>query len=690
MFGNYINLLYLCGVYRTIYTKKAMETMIKNTEKNLKNHRAMKKNVLTSVLSLAFCFLAVGDFWANNVRITSQPKLVSRDEPAAGFVTIQFGLAWENSWKANRPKNYDAVWVYVKCWNGTEWRHAYLHNDSTKHHFGTPATPQKVLGEDEMGTETQEELARLMVIECGKSQVQMIGEDVNEPRVTGTTGVFIYRKGNGRGTINLSSVNLLWNYANQGFFTDDELAVKVFAVEMVYIPEGDYYLGGVGSEVNGFTTNSATANTPMRITSEDAIQFANTADPKTLWTSGSGGAPVAGEIPEAFPKGWQAFYIMKYELTQEGYADFLNTLDFARQNAHTQADMNGIAVGQSPWNNAANALIAYRQGIVCKTIGDAYTFGCNLNGNTIYDERSGTLGGEDERNLDGQDIAMTFVSWYDCLAYLDFACLRPMTEMEYEKACRGPLSPVAGEYAWGNVFLKLVNERWNNTNGGYTTYRFIQNPNTGTERFPTLYNATGIYSMAGTWWSNCSGSGCWWWAGWWQGWNAYRYPGPSRVGAFADETTNRQAAGASYWGVMNMSDNVSESCVNVSNANGRNFDGQHGDGILQPNGDPSPVHYNNGTHYYQQNFWIPRGMNQSYYFSEATGGTSDQYTAGITGYSTMNTANGKISQRGLVSYENPWTERNTLTIRVTNNADYYSWRNYMNGVRGVRTQGVVK
>ena len=32
---------------------------------------------------------------------------------------------------------------------------------------------------------------------------------------------------------------------------------------------------------------------------------------------------------------------------------------------------------------------------------------------------------------------MTYISWPDLLAYADWAALRPITELEYEKAARG-------------------------------------------------------------------------------------------------------------------------------------------------------------------------------------------------------------------------------------------------------------
>ncbi|MCS7153885.1 MAG: hypothetical protein NZ989_08070, partial [Bacteroidia bacterium] len=43
--------------------------------------------------------------------------------------------------------------------------------------------------------------------------------------------------------------------------------------------------------------------------------------------------------------------------------------------------------------------------------------------------------------------AMGNLSYTDLLSYLDWAGLSPMTEFEYEKACRGPNIPIAGEYA---------------------------------------------------------------------------------------------------------------------------------------------------------------------------------------------------------------------------------------------------
>ena len=51
------------------------------------------------------------------------------------------------------------------------------------------------------------------------------------------------------------------------------------------------------------------------------------------------------------------------------------------------------------------------------------------------------------------------------VAFADWAGLRSMTELEYEKACRGPLEPVAGEYAFGTneIYLEeflMTTRKW--------------------------------------------------------------------------------------------------------------------------------------------------------------------------------------------------------------------------------------
>ena len=62
-------------------------------------------------------------------------------------------------------------------------------------------------------------------------------------------------------------------------------------------------------------------------------------------------------------------------------------------------------------------------------------------------------------------IPMGYMNWQDLASYLDWSGLRPMSEFEYEKACRGTLTAVPFEYPWGSTIL----------NGGYNDNRFGYN-----------------------------------------------------------------------------------------------------------------------------------------------------------------------------------------------------------------------
>ena len=58
---------------------------------------------------------------------------------------------------------------------------------------------------------------------------------------------------------------------------------------------------------------------------------------------------------------------------------------------------------------------------------------------------------------------MNQVSFTDGLAYSDWAALRPITELEYEKAARGPSEPIPAEFVWGTDNYDLL-ERYVNEN----------------------------------------------------------------------------------------------------------------------------------------------------------------------------------------------------------------------------------
>jgi len=163
-----------------------------------------------------------------------------------------------------------------------------------------------------------------------------------------------------------------------------------------------------------------------------------------------------------------------------------------------------------------------------------------VNRNTI----SWTSGSADSLRT---DRAVNYLSWMDGCAIADWAGLRPMTELEFEKAARGiGVSAASGEYVWGNTTLAAA--------------AAISGAENGTETVSTE-DANAHYGNA----SLSGGDGS---------------QGPLRAGIFAKSDTTRTQAGAGFYGVMELAGNIAEHVVSVGNTAGRLFQGTHGDGEL--------------------------------------------------------------------------------------------------------------
>jgi hypothetical protein len=220
---------------------------------------------------------------------------------------------------------------------------------------------------------------------------------------------------------------------------------------------------------------------------------------------------------------------MKYEVTQEQYVDFLNTISLAAQMTrvqNTQIFTVGSTGNQFVMSNTSTPMA--NNGIKCPaiwTVGTKVEFYCDYNNNDLKNE-----------NGDAQNTACNFLSYNDAAAYADWACLRPMTELEYEKACRGPVYPVPNEGAWGNSefthFTQIINVGRND-----------ETPSDGNIN----YVLSGLIL---------------------------------RVGSFARSNSTRASSGASFWGIMNLSDNAAEFVINISTPAGRSFTNECGDGNI--------------------------------------------------------------------------------------------------------------
>jgi formylglycine-generating enzyme required for sulfatase activity len=209
---------------------------------------------------------------------------------------------------------------------------------------------------------------------------------------------------------------------------------------------------------------------------------------------------------------------MKYEVSQQQYVDFLNTL------TQTQADARKYTGSD------------HRYAITGSVVGSYAT----------------TL----------PNVACNYLSWADAAAYTDWSGLRPMTELEFEKACRGDQPAVNGEYAWGTA--DIASSAYTLSNAGAANEGIATNYSTIAGN--AVYHYTPIHGD---------------------------FFGPLRVGIFAAHSSNtgRVSAGASYWGIMELSGNMWELTVTMEKVIGRAFTDTNGDGVLASSGNANTINW---------------------------------------------------------------------------------------------------
>ena len=315
-----------------------------------------------------------------------------------------------------------------------------------------------------------------------------------------TDGIMLRRSATGSGSLS-SSVSLkITNLPASG----TAITLNVFGIEMVYVPTADFSLGdgnGTSGSYGKFGVAATAAALPMSITSsyETGAQTFYTYNLPTQTVT---------SVPAAWPKGNYGFYIMKYEISQGQYCMFLNDL------------ITVASTNRYPSNYTTN--------------------------------RNRTYGINGSYSSDRPDRAQNYLSWDDVSAYLDWACLRPLTESEYEKACRGTAAVVNLEYAWGSTSITA----------GLTFTNLGEN---GSETFTTASanctynNQTFVNGDATT--------------------------GPARVGIYATPSSNRVTAGASFYGVLDLTGNVREYYIGIHSTGASNtFTRTWGDGSLDANG----------------------------------------------------------------------------------------------------------
>lgn len=399
---------------------------------------------------------------ATEIRVTS-----GRVERVSGSDALQLiaRLTWKNAWR--NARNYDAAWLFVKLRvepNGL-WNHARL-----RAVVADSATPS---------------------LTCS----------VSADRI----GAFCAPAAPYRGIASARvRVELDMTGVPERVRTSAQLEGKVFGIEMVYIPEGPFSIGDPdvkSTEYAAFYKSDAKGGHAgtLRLTSEAELRVAPEAGAlyyKTRYAQYEGDR--TGPIPAEFPKGTRAFYVMKYELLQGQYAEFLNSIEMH---------------------------FAYSRAI---------------HGGPGYSELRGSIRLERFTYVaERPNRPANWVSWDDGTAFADWAGLRPMTELEFTKAARGPVDPVAADYPWG-------------TNSKARLRRRMQPDD----------------ELAQT--------------------------GDADESRLTDST--RDVLGASYYWVMDLAGSVWEKVVTIGHPKGRAFRGSHGDGELSPYGIATNADWPAGDH----------------------------------------------------------------------------------------------
>ena len=433
---------------------------------------------------LFFLLLTPFAGWGNNLQLSRAQKL--------GPQQVQVTIRWESSWQLDSttaPGNHDAVWLFLKAQEPNRpWQHLHLTPDSSAHSV-LSGNVELLTVEDSMGV-----FIRL-----------------NEP-TTGTA----------EATLQLSLAEPLMG---------EDWEIRFYGIEMVWVPEGSYWLGDGGS--NFAFTSGQDSLRPLEIVGEGELAIS----PVTGNLYSTASSLPSGSVPAGFPKGFSGFYCMKYELTQEQWVDFLNTLTYEQQVQHTVQPPSSPA-GTFVMTPSQQA--TFRNGVVVKQPGVSpdipAVFAMNANA-------AAPIGAVN----DGHSRASNFLHWEDLLAYLDWSGLRPMTEMEYEKASRGPLQPVPREFAWG-------------TDKSVDGNTVVQD---GTPEESVTEKATAAAGLASHGYLGVHG--------------------PLRSGFGGSATSGRLQAGAGYWGIWELSGNLWEQAVGVLE-DGLSFSGLHGDGQLSTAG----------------------------------------------------------------------------------------------------------
>jgi hypothetical protein len=495
---------------------------------------------MKQLLMTLFCLTVISSLYANNIQI-SNDTIIHRQNG----IIIRFDVKWDNSWRViSGQSNYDGVWVFFKYRKEgtTKWEHLYLSGENNLAPTGASIF---------------------------QNPSQIIYSNMS---LRGIPGTIIYRANEGMGNVNFSNIEL-------GVRSDlpYNIEIRAFAVEMVYIPSALNKRLILG-DADGITESAYAFHRQDNYADKTGILFEDSyynisadagnnidddyltqANGKLLTINGTGWKTNDGDVNGSWPTA-QPLWCMKYEITHGAYRDFLNTLTVAQQTTRTALSPTSpkgtLAMNASSWHKSLLQIETPASGSTP----------------AIY----GLDGTPDNYPENGENIACIYLNWMDVAAYLDWSGLSPMTEIVYERICRGLTDAgsnptLLGQYAWGTGQISSTKFDLANVN---LPSESISNQTVTDGLGYANYNATSPLDP-----SNSS----------------YNGGIPLRNGIFALPNGNRISSGAAFYGVMEMSGNVSEICVTLGNDKGRTFTGNNGDGLLSTNGNAAVYYWPGGS-----------------------------------------------------------------------------------------------
>jgi hypothetical protein len=355
----------------------------------------MKKTTTSSLrLTASALFLLAASAFADGLKI-SNVSIAPRDAKTA---TVTFDIAWTNAYRYD--SFHDAAWVFFKVRPDAKspWQHARLTADKVVNPTGYSS------GE---GTPLE------FVVPGGDE---------------GFVGMFVRLAKDGRGEVSAQKVTAMVDLSILKPETRNlKPEVRAFGIEMAYVAEGPFYLGSSVRRLNCFYEYQETGTNipPYRVTGAGAIPTGK--QKGKLWALGF--LPEDnGQIPAAFPNGYAAFYCMKFPyVTQSFYADFLNTLTDEQAKKRWYVDGQGREI----------------QRVVGPPLAGAPTRPSTSEGPTYV--------------ATSPDARTAWLSWEDHAMVAAWAGLRPLTELEFEKAVRGLDAPEGTDAGLSFYGLQEVN-----------------------------------------------------------------------------------------------------------------------------------------------------------------------------------------------------------------------------------------